>query len=427
MNLPELTWVEPVEIQIPSEFAQSLAEHPVVLNALVRRGITQLDQARAYMDPSFYHLADPLEIPGMDLAVSRIQTALESGEKIAIWGDFDVDGQTSTSLLAHTFKLLGANFQQYIPVRARESHGVNTSGLDRLIKAGATLILTCDTGITAHAEVEYAHLHGVDSIITDHHTLPASLPDAKAVVNPQRLPPEHPLRPLCGVGVAYQLAKELLKRSGKENEAVYLLDLVALGTVADLASLTGDNRPLVQSGLQVFRNSPRPAFKALLSLADVNPAQLNEEHLGFVIAPRLNALGRLGDANPIVPFLLSAEGTTVLSLAQELETLNSRRKLLCDQVFQAALARIQRDRAFLDDAVLVLEHANWPAGVIGIVASRLVDLYKRPVILISADPGGVGRASARSIEGINITQALDVNQDLLVNYGGHAMAAGFSL
>lgn len=426
MNPPDLTWVEPLEQLIPPELV-SLSEHPVVMQALIRRGITNLNQAQAFINPGLYPLASPLDLPDMDAAVARLQQAVENREKIAIWGDFDVDGQTATALLAQTLNLLGAKYMWHIPIRAHESHGVNLTGLERLIQSGAQLLLTCDTGITAHAEVDFARRHHLDVVITDHHTLPPTLPDAAAVVNPQRLPDHHPLHPLCGVGTAYQLARELLQQNRMGEKEQLLRDLVALGTIADVAALTGDNRCLVQTGLQAFRDSPRPAIAAMLSLSAVNPASLNEEHLSFIIAPRLNAIGRLGDANPIVSFLLTEDKAQISSITQELEALNASRKLLCDQVFKAALEKLQQEKTLQDDDILVLEHPNWPAGVIGIAASRLVERFHKPVILISAEPGGTGRASARSIEGINITQALADNQNLLTGFGGHAMAAGFSL
>ena len=304
---------------------------------------------------------------------------------------------------------------------------LNIPNLQKLIERGAQLILTCDTGITAHEAAEFLQNEQIDLLITDHHTLPETLPSALAVVNPQRLPEDHPLRPLCGVGTAYQLLSELLRRQDRMSDAETYLDLVALGTVADVALLKGDNRWLVQRGLQILRSQTRPGLLAILSLADVNPARLSEEHIGFALAPRLNAIGRLGDANPVVELLSTLDNESARPLALELEALNSRRKRLCDDVFRAAQSQIERNPSLLDPPFLLLDHPTWPAGVIGIVASRLAELYTRPVALITTPPGQPGRASARSVEGVNITAALAENSGQLLGFGGHPMAAGFSI
>lgn len=427
MKYPELTWLEPDRVDIPQSLSSAITDHPLVLEALVRRGITHPEHAQAFLNPSLYNPAQPTELPDLDKAATRLLHAIHQKERITIWGDFDVDGQTATTLLAQSLTILGANFDFYLPMRSRESHGINPARLAKMIKNGTQVLLTCDTGITAHDAAQICQHNHIDMLITDHHTLPEELPNAFALVNPQMLPNTHPLRPLCGVGTAYQLAVELFTREKMPEESQKLLDLVALGTVADLASLTGDNRYLVQMGLKALREGKRPALNTILSLSSTNPAQVNEEHLGFTLAPRLNALGRLGDANPVVNFLLAEHEDEVKDLAQELEGVNARRKLLCDQVFKAALARLEQNRSLLEDEILVLDHEKWPAGVIGIVASRLVQLFQRPVILLAVDPGGAARASARSVEGINITEALAENQSLLSGFGGHAMAAGFSM
>jgi single-stranded-DNA-specific exonuclease len=232
---------------------------------------------------------------------------------------------------------------------------------------------------------------------------------------------------LCGVGCAFKLVEELFRRAGRFAETDQFLDLVALGTVADLATLTGDCRYLVQRGLALLREQPRPAIKSILEQAEVKEAFLTEEHISFVLAPRLNSIGRLDDANPMVEFLTSNDPQLLQRMAIFLEGLNGKRKLLCEQVFQGAQAQINRDPSLLETPALVLSHPQWPAGVIGIVASRLVDLYHRPVLLIAAPPGQNGRGSARSIEGINITSAIAANQQLLLGFGGHPMAAGFAI
>lgn len=409
--------------------------HPLLAQALARRGISSAAAARAFFEPDAYAPSPASALPGMDRAVERIAAAIRAKEPICVWGDFDVDGQTSTTLLVQALTALGADVTWHIPVRARESHGVNIENLARVIAAGAKLVVTCDTGITAHEAVDYARSRGVDMVITDHHDLPATLPNAVAVVNPKMLSPYHPLATLAGVGVAYKLAEALFDENQSPISNIEypplnieeLLDLVALGLVADLAILTGDARYLVQKGIYALRNTQRLGLKTIMELAELNPSHLTEEHIGFVLGPRLNALGRLDDANPAVELLTTSDPVRARVLATELEGLNARRKLLCDQVYQAADAQLRADPSLLMQPVIVLAHAAWPGGVIGIVASRLVERYGRPAILFSAPPGEPARGSARSIEGLNITAAITEQKDLLLNFGGHPMAAGLSL
>ncbi len=420
-------WIEPEPVILPPDIEKAFGKHPMVAEALVRRGITHLEQANAFFDPVRYTPSLSTDLPDLEKAADRLHAALHTGEKIGVWGDFDVDGQTATTVLVDGLRQLGGNVVYHLPVRERESHGVNLEFLQTFLQGGVQLLLTCDTGISAHPAVDYAQRQGVDTIITDHHTLPPELPGALAVVNPQRLPSLHSLRPLCGVGCAFKLIEELFRRAGRLGEAVQFVDLVALGTVADLALLTGDCRYLVQRGLALLREQTRPAIKTILEQAEVKETFLTEEHISFVLAPRLNSIGRLDDANPMVEFLSSKDPQLLQRMAIFLEGLNGKRKLLCEQVFQGAQALIERDHSLLDAPVLVLSHPQWPAGVIGIVASRLVELYHRPVVLIAAPPGQAGRASARSIEGINITSAIASNQQYLLGFGGHPMAAGFSI
>jgi single-stranded-DNA-specific exonuclease len=308
--------------------------------------------------------------------------------------------------------------------------------LKRLIGEGVRLVLTCDTGITDHEAIAYAQAQGVDVVVTDHHDLPSTLPKACAIVNPKMLPDTHPLRELPGVGCAYKMAEELYNRAGQPGAVAQYLDLVALGIVADVAVQTGDTRYLLQRGLEALRHTERLGLRVMMEVAELDPTWLTEEHIGFVLGPRLNALGRLADANVAVELLTTDSLERARILATELEGLNAQRKLLCDQVFQAAQAQIERDPSLLEYSALVLSHPSWPAGVIGIVASRLAERYHRPTILIATPPGELGRGSARSIEGCNITAAIaavrlsahdEAQREMLVNFGGHPMAAGLTI
>jgi single-stranded-DNA-specific exonuclease len=421
------TWLTSQPASIPPDLHDAVGGHPLVAETLVRRGITTLEAARAFIDPHAYTPASPYDLPGMDAAVERIERAIRDGERVCVWGDFDVDGQTSTAILVSTLQALGAQVSYHIPVRARESHGVNNPMLEQVIADGAQLVLTCDTGIAAHDAVEFAHSKGVDFIITDHHELPETLPAACAVVNPRLLPSEHSLATLSGAGVAYKLAEALLASKPANLQPVNLLDLTALGLVADVATLTGDARYLVQRGLQVLRMTERVGLQVMMEMAQVNPAWLTEEHIGFSLGPRLNALGRLSDANTSVELLTTQDRARARVLATMLEGLNAQRQLLTAQIFQAAQAQIERDASLLDDPVLVLAHPAWHAGVVGIVASRLVEQYARPVILLAAPEGQLARGSARSVDGINITAAIAEQKELLAGFGGHPMAAGLGI
>ncbi|HQN42596.1 MAG TPA: single-stranded-DNA-specific exonuclease RecJ [Anaerolineaceae bacterium] len=420
-------WIEPAPVEVPAELAEFVGGHALISEALVRRGIKSIEAARRFLFAEHYPVTDPLELPDLGNAAERMMQALKNGERIGVWGDFDVDGQTATTLLVAGLRALGGSVIHHIPVRGRETHGIQLAALKEFLAQGVEVILTCDTGVTAHESIDYAQSMSVDVVVTDHHTLAETLPAARAVVNPQRLPEGHSLRTLCGAGVAYQLLMEICQRAGRPEVAADQLDLAALGTVADLAILTGDSRWIVQKGLERLREHPRPAIQAMLELAGAQAEQLNEQHISFMLAPRLNALGRLDDANPIVDFLTASEIAAARQMAVHLEGLNAQRRLLCDQVFRAAQAQIAQNPAVLDEAVLILAHPEWPASVVGIVASRLVELYQLPTLLLHAPPGEAARGSARSVEGINITAAIAANQHLLLGFGGHPMAAGLSL
>lgn len=427
-------WIDPSPIQIPVSFSD-LGLSSLIAQTLVRRGISDIDSARAFLHPD---TLPSTPFPGIEKAVEYIILATRNHQPICVWGDFDVDGQTSTTLLVQALRAIGANVVYYIPIRGKESHGVHIESLKPIIDNGAKLIVTCDTGITAHKAIDYANSRGVDVVVTDHHNLGETLPNAKAIVNPKLLPKDHLLANLAGVGVAYKLAEALLDRGrwtmdGASQSTVNglrsdgLLDLVALGLIADVALLKGETRSLAQKGIEALRNTNRLGLKVMAELASANLETLTEETIGFTFAPRLNALGRLSDANPAVELLLTQDSSRARLLATQIEGLNIQRRLLTSQVYEAAEAQLRKNPSLLTEAAIILSHHDWPGGVVGIVANRLVDRYHKPALLLTESDDGILRGSARSVEGLHITEAISANRDLLLGFGGHPMAAGLSL
>ncbi len=423
-----MQWHDPDPVDIPGDLLQ-VAGSAVAAELLMRRGIVRADQARAFLDPDAYMPAPPEDLPDLALTVQRLEQAIAQGEPMAVWGDFDVDGQTSTALYVQTLRDLGGDVQFYIPTR-HESHGLHAAGVQRLIDQGVRLLITADTGIDAYAAVDLAATHDVDVLITDHHDIPSTCPDALTLVNPKRLPADHPMYELPGVGVAFQVARALYERQGRSAD--HLLDLAALGIVADVAALRGDVRYWLQRGLAVLRRTERIGLQAMLALADLSPAMLNEQDIGFTLAPRLNALSRVGqemDAAAGVELLITADRVRARTIAVALDALNAQRKFLVRETFEAALKQIEHDRSLLDGPVLVLAGSHWEPGVVGIVAGRLAQQFNRPAIVFSAPPGQVARGSARSMAGIDIHAAIAASTQFVTlhRYGGHPMAAGVSL
>ncbi len=399
----------------------------LVLQTLIKRGYDTPENARRFLNFRSYSPSSANDLPDMEKGVDRIVSALNNQEVIGVWGDFDVDGQTATAILVDTLRKLGANVHYHLPVRARESHGIKLDALKDFIGKGVQVILTCDTGVSELASIAYAQSIGIDVVVTDHHLLPDVLPPAFALINPRRLRAAHPLSTLPGAGVALKFAEALLTRYKETDNSISLHDLAAIGSIADLAELTGDTRFIVQSGLDQLNSTPRKAIAEMLTASGVSSGRITEEIVSFNLAPRLNAMGRLDDANPMVEFLLSTDRGLISQEINRLEGINERRKVLCDQVIQGALAQIENDPALLNHPALILKHPEWPAGVVGIVASRLVELFHRPVFLLVSPPGQPMRGSARSIEGVDITSILSQNQEHLLTFGGHPMAAGLSV
>ena len=413
-------WIDPQPNAVGALSALGIS--PLIEGILLRRGISNPSDARAFLHPE--SLA-PTAFPGIERMVERLQIASRDEEAICVWGDFDVDGQTSTALLVEALRLVGARVGYHVPIRSTEGHGVHLTSLKRVLDGGARLVLTCDTGITAHEAVDYANGRGAQFLITDHHDPDETLPHAYATINPKLLPESHALGSLAGVGVAYKLAEAMLSAKGLDPAA--LLDLVALGLIADVALLRAETRALAHLGIRRLQRTDRLGLQVLAQQAEADLRTLTEETIGFVLAPRLNALGRLGDANAAVELMLTQDPMRGRVLATQIEALNTQRSLLTDQVYQAVEGRIATDGSLLHQPVLMLEYASWPAAVLGIVASRLVERYRKPAVLLARGDGDVWRGSARSIEGLHITRAIAENRAMLLSFGGHPMAAGLSV
>ena len=415
------------DVPIDPQILEAAESKAVLARILQQRGHDDPENIKSFLWPELYIPAPPEEMPGLERGVKRIEQAIERSERILVWGDFDVDGQTSTALLYSALHALGADVDYHIPVREKESHGIRPAFLKPYLEEGIHVLLSCDTGIAAHEAIQLANTYDVDVIVTDHHDCPEHLPDAYALINPKLFASLHPLSGLPGVGVAYKFIELLYDRAGRSDELTAFLDLVALGIVADLAILTEDTRYLLQRGLEQLRRTERVGLLELMENARVVPGYLIDEHIGFQLGPRLNAVGRLADANISVPLLTTVHASEAEHIAEELERLNEERRFQTELVYESALEQVQHDTSLLHYAVLVLAHPTWHQGVIGIVASRLVETFGKPAILLATPTGKLARGSARSIEGFHITQAIATQEDILEGYGGHPMAAGLAM
>ena len=421
----EKRWVIPEEPDIPKEFLSAIGGDPLVARTLYLRGYKDIDSALAFLCPENYIPTPAEQLPDIDTAITLLTDAIEKQKHILVWGDFDVDGQTSTTTLVEGLRELGGFVSYHIPVRGEESHGITRQVLEKHLAQGFDLLMTCDTGISEHKNIQFIRNAGIPVIVTDHHSLGETLPPANAVINPQRLPKDHPLHTLPGVGVTYKLMEALFKALGHSFAEGHYQELAALGIVSDVAKLQGDARYLLRKGLESLRDTQRLGLQTLYKIADLNPQNLDETHIGFQIAPRLNAVGRLGDANLIVELLTTNDSGRARVLTLQIEAMNAKRRFTTRQVASAAETLLQMSPEDRHAPAIVLHHSDWPGGVVGIVASRLVEQYHKPVILLTGEDPIHG--SARSVEGINITQAISSQSELLDTYGGHPMAAGMSM
>jgi len=396
---------------------------PVVATVLAARGITTRQQAEAFYRPHLLPDHDPLLLPGMAEAVRRVARAIDDGELIALYGDFDVDGVTSIAILHEGLAPLGARTTPYIPDRFTEGYGLNFGAIRSLAAAGATLLVTADCGISSVAEVAYANELGLDVIILDHHTVPDVLPDALAAVNPKRIDSPYPFDELAACGVAYRFLEVLYDHLGRPFQDADFIDLAALGTVVDVAPLIDENRRLVARGLEVMRTGGlRPGLAALARASGVTPERFTSETLGFALGPRMNAAGRLAHATIALQLLLEQDYRRAFDLAQELNALNRERQRQTEEA-----TRLAEELLGPADAPLLFVVTDQIApGIVGLVASRLAERRNRPAIVLSRGPEE-SRASARSVPGFDIVAAIRQEKHLLVRHGGHRAAAGFTV
>jgi single-stranded-DNA-specific exonuclease len=406
--------------------AGALGAPTAVGHALVNRGIATLQEAQRFLDPALEDLHDPSALLDLDVAVDRLRAAVERGERVLVHGDYDVDGITSTFLLYAVLCELGAVVEYRIPHRTRDGYGLSLASVEEAHRRGVRLIATVDCGITAHDAVDRARALGLDVVVTDHHEPGATLPNATAVVNPLRPGCEYPFKPLAGVGVAFKVAEALLKGRGGIERARDYLDVVALGTIADVVPLVGENRVLARLGLDRLSGSQRPGLRALAEVAGLGGRRIGSGHVAFVLAPRINAAGRMGHAEQGLRLLLARDPAEARACAESLEEDNDRRRRADEQVLAEAAQRVETELDWPRCASIVLWSERWHPGVIGIVASRLVERYRRPTLLVALD-GDRGRGSGRSLQGLDLNRLLADCGDLLESYGGHAVAAGLSV
>ncbi|MBI5701366.1 single-stranded-DNA-specific exonuclease RecJ [Candidatus Saganbacteria bacterium] len=408
-----------------SDLSKELKVSQVIAQIILNRGIKDPKEAQAFIAPRLSNLTDPFGLPDVKKAAERIVQAKKNGEKIAVYGDYDVDGVTGTSILYETLNHLGLNATYYIPARYGEGYSLNIDAVKKLNEDGVNIILTVDCGISSYIEIEEANSLGMAVIVTDHHKPPKKLPNSCANVNP-KLSDNPQTRELSGAGVAFKFAWALLRAFGiAENSFLTsLLDLASLGTIADVVPLNAENRILAKQGLGILNGRKRPGIKALCDVAGLKN-DLTIRDINFGLAPRINAAGRLDHASLSVNLLISKDPTTAKKYAEELNKVNIRRQGVGDQMGKEVFEKIERLN-LASEKIIIVSGENWHAGVIGIIASRVVDKFNKPAILIGINEGE-GRGSARSIENFNIFKVLESCRDLFSDFGGHEAAAGFEI
>lgn len=425
---PQARWMppRPIDLALAQRLTDALHLPPLVSSLLVARGLSAIDDARNYLRPRLDQLHDPLMMRGMASAVERLSAAVRNGETVLVHGDYDVDGMCSTTLLVRTLRHLGTSAIPFAPHRITDGYDLGDAGIQAAVAAGATLLVTCDCGTTAHAPVADLMRRGIDVIITDHHLPGRPPPECVAVLNPRVAGCDYPDKDLCAAAVAFKLALALLEHHGAgPNVALNMLDLVALATIADVAPLRGENRILARYGLRLMAETKNIGLRALISASGLEGRELTAGRVGFILAPRLNAVGRIGDAKRGLDLLLTSDQGEANGIARDLEEINRTRQAVDREILDAA-RKVAATYDLDSVAGLVIAAQGWHPGVIGIVASRLVEDLYRPVVLIAVD-GSIGKGSGRSIPAFDLHDGLTACADLLQRYGGHRMAAGLTV
>ncbi len=448
-QLPNQRWhIYPQKEELARLLAEEIYKSAIISQLLINRGIETKVAAQIFLQPETLVLPSPLEeFPDLAVSLELLQNAIASSEKIAICGDYDADGMTSTALLLRSLRCLGAKVDYAIPSRMHEGYGINKRIIEEFYSEGIGLILTVDNGISAFEPVARARELGLKVIITDHHDIPQQLPPANAILNPKLIAESSPYRGVAGVGVAYILAVSLAQKLGQNSKSIIktMLELFTLGTIADLAPLVGVNRRWVKRGLLQLPKSELPGIQALIQLAGVqpqtregempsksaiqNPKSLKPEDIGFRLGPRINAIGRIGDPQIIIELLTTDDMGIALERAMQCEEVNQSRQQMCQEIEKEAVAIVEAEyvASLQQDRVLLVVQHNWHHGVIGIVASRLLERYGVPVFIGTYEEDGKIRGSARGIPEFNVFQALEYCQEFLGKFGGHKAAGGFSL
>lgn len=425
----DLKWVVQPETDHNSvrKLSEELNISHIASRILISRGMRETGLAESFLKPSLSDLFDPFLMSQMDRAVDRIVDALKRNQRIMVYGDYDVDGITSTALVFLVLNRLGANVSYYLPNRLVEGYGMSEDGLQEAKKRNIDLLITVDCGITAVEEFAVARRMGIDCIITDHHEPSDRIPEASAIVNAKLDGPDNPGFDLSAVGVAFKLAQALYRRLGQDESGLEQhLDLVALGTAADIVPMVGENRILTKFGLEQIARTTKPGLKALIFIAGLMGQKIGTGQVVFILAPRINAIGRLGDAEQAIKLLTTRDEDKAASIARILNAENKRRKDIDEQTLNEALEMIEQEVDIERQSAIVLASRGWHQGVIGIVASRLVERFHRPTVMIAID-GDEGKGSARSIPGFHLYEALKECESDLIRYGGHKYAAGLSI
>ncbi|MFC2129371.1 single-stranded-DNA-specific exonuclease RecJ [Bacteroidota bacterium] len=407
--------------------SRSLNVAKPLANLLVQRGIRTFDDAKAFFRPDLGDLHDPFLMKDMDLAVERIEAAMNNNEKVLVYGDYDVDGTTAVSLIYSYFKDQFSEIDYYIPNRYSEGYGVSKGGIDYAAENGFSLVIALDCGIKAVDKVAYAKSLGVDFIICDHHTPGDKLPEAYAVLDPKRSDCDYPYNELSGCGVGFKLIQAMSQKLGlKFEDTIPFLDLVVLSIASDIVPITGENRVLAYFGLQQLNKAPRTGLQAIINIAGISQKEITIEDIVFKIGPRINAAGRMESGKKAVDLLTSLEEETALISSKNINVINTERRDIDTIITRQAIDMIQTDKSMHDLKATILYNPEWHKGVIGIVASRLLETYYRPTIILTKS-NGFATGSARSINGFDLYQAIDACSDLLENFGGHKYAAGLTM